>query len=82
MGVRNPFVRTIATAWVNVQKMDAYAKTDTLAPDVNSRRARVRCFQMMVRTTYHVLDTVTVYTDLVIVMKISPVRAVLSAKET
>ena len=82
MGVRNPFVRTIATAWVNVQKMDAYVNTDTPGPDVNSRRARVRCFQMMVRTTYRVLDTVTVYTDLVIVMKISPVRAVLSAKET
>ena len=82
MDVKNPFVQTIVTEWGNVQKMVVSVKKDILVLDVNSRRARVQCCQMMVRATYHVLDTVIVYTDPVTATQISPVRAVLSVKET
>ena len=81
MDVKNPFVQTIVTV-ISVQKMVACATTDSRVLDVNSRHARVQCCQMMVRATYHVLDTVIVYTDLVTATQISPVRAVLSVKET
>ena len=82
MGVKNPFVQTNVMAWGNVQKMVVSVKRDIRVLDVNSRRARVRSFLTMVRATYHVLDTVIVYTVLVTATQISPARAVLSVKET
>ena len=80
--MKNPFVQIAVMVLGNVQKMVVSVKRDILVLDVNSRRARVRSFLTMVRATYHVLDTVIVYTDPVTATQISPVRAVLSVKET
>lgn len=79
--VNDPYAPRSATSWANVPRTDVNVRKDTRALVVNSRPVRDHSCPMMVSTTYHVLDTVIVYTDPVTVTRISPERVVISVRE-